>query len=199
MHPFQGPRSPQDVYATAGPDVSLSDLDAACGFTTHVEGDLDRLWARWLEAIARVPLRNLADDDLARALDGGLHLPLVLPMALGRLREAADEAVPDRLMTAAAKAARRMRPRLAALAEETRAVLDSLSRREGPHSTESSVWATPPSWKDAAQAALQELDRSVPLEQAPGWREPPSPMAPRPPADEFKPRDGQIRSPYRES
>lgn len=183
MEPIQGPRRPEEVYAGVGGDTTLAALDAACGFATRVEGDLDPLWSRWFEAISKVPLKNLADDDVARVLDSGLHLPVVLPLALGRLRDPSREEVPDRLMMAVARASRRVRPRLAPLAEESREALRScLERGE--------------QWQEVAQAALSELERKVPLEQAWGWREPPSPMAPRPPLEEFRARSGEVRSPY---
>lgn len=203
--PFQGPPAAADVYARSDASATLGSLDAALGYTTHVEADLDRLWARWYQAIAQVPLSNLADDDVARVLDGGVHLPVVLPLALQRIRAAfASEPPPDRLLEAAARAARRIKDRLPNLTSETRDLLESMQRKAPaapPQPSATSAFGERPSWRDALQAALVELGRLVPQEGIRGWREPPSPMSRWPSAQELtrgdEPAEGPaVKSPY---
>jgi hypothetical protein len=179
--PFSAPRSGAEVYPEMqsrleGPDargVTLAAVDRALGYTTHASAAASPLWGRWYEAVSALPLQNLADDDLARALDAALHVPLVLPLALRRLRAPAEAgAPPERLLLAAGRAARRIRARLPQLFEETRQALKLLQ----------------------ASDALEELERVVPLESGP-WRD----VGPSMPAarDESRAADTTpVRSPH---
>lgn len=122
---FQAPPRAADVYAQATDGWTLAAVEQKLGYQTYGAGDME---SQWLEAVRVKPLRELADDDLARLLSRGMHLPLTLPVALSRLRSAADSKVlPDaELVRACGQAAAMARRSGSDLPEKTTTVLQVL-------------------------------------------------------------------------
>ena len=169
-HPLLGPPRALEVYQSASTRHSLSALDRALGVTTHLQADLDPLWEQWYQAISEVPLERLADDDIGRLLDVCMHLPLVLPLSLERLRSrlataGGEEALAcERLLLSVARAGRRLRDRAPSLAQPVDVLLEDLRVKwqgEEPASPCRQAWVR----------AADELRRSVPSESVSGWRE----------------------------
>jgi len=197
---FDGPPAPEAVYARATAEATLASLDRSLGYGMHVAGDLDPLWATWYQAIARVPLKNLADDDVARVLDSAMHLPLTLPHAIARLTERNTvDTLPSRLVSAVGRAARRVKQRLPQLSEQARASLRAVG------ALPTGLDADPAEVADLRAViaeALASVDATVAEENVWGWREPASSLSRRPSADELRaitapsPAERPVRSPY---
>ena len=191
--PFSAPPSPEEAYLAAGSRSSLAALDQALGTTTHVQGDLDPLWGQWFQAVAHLPLEQLASDDLGRVLDGCLHLPVVLPVALARLgsslEKGGDEVQADeRLLLAVARAGRRLRRRVPDLAGRVSAFLET-SRREAGASAAATALGP------LFERAWAEWSRVEAVEQTSGWRDS-SLMGGLPAAQRDQPVGPFVRSPF---
>lgn len=165
--PFSPPPRPAEAYQQLTPLASLASLDQAVGTNTHVVEDLNALWAQWYHAVAHVPVKHLADDDLGRALDACLHLPVVLPVALGRLEQhraqyqADTDLACERLLRAVAVCGRRTRARAPQLAARVEAELQAWRLILAAAGSTQRLWSQ----------VWDEWSRVEPKEARLGWRE----------------------------
>lgn len=90
-HSFRAPRRATEVYAQATAEWTLAAVEHRLGFSASAGDDLS---ARWLRHVLAIRMVDLDDDDLSALLTRGLHLPLLLPLALGRLRGAVESLQP---------------------------------------------------------------------------------------------------------
>lgn len=122
---FSGPPRAADIYASVGEATTLAAVEKRLGFTTRGAEGAE---AAWLEAVRQVPMNALADDDLAMLLSRGMHVPLLLPLALARLKACAEaqRAPLTDLIRGCGEAARLVAGRAPELTEQTRAALRAL-------------------------------------------------------------------------
>lgn len=132
QRPFQAPPRAADVYAQARDTWTLAALERRLGYTSHGAAGLD---ADWLAAIRNTPMAGLADDDLGLLLSRGMHLPLLLPLGLSRLRACTQGRTPPSpvLVRGCGEAARLAAPRAPDLQRETATVLQALLQTPWPY------------------------------------------------------------------
>jgi hypothetical protein len=165
--PFLPPPKASEAYQQVSHLASLASLDQAVGTTTHLVGDLNPLWEQWYQAVAHVPLQHLADDDIGRALDACLHLPVLLPLALQRLQRHREAYLADaelacaRLLRAVAVAGRRARARAPQLSATVAPELDAWGLLLRDSAASKSEW----------EQIVYEWTRTDPQEARFGWRE----------------------------
>lgn len=185
--PLQGPRSARDVYASATPATSLGALDEALGYGLPPQDVTSPTHLYWYQSVRQRPIASLGDDDLAAVLDEGIHLPVVVPIALERLGEWPSRPSTSlvELVRACGRACRWVKGTAPALGRECRATLERIASRSEPPS-QASI-------RDAVVAARADLDA---LEPPPFPRHsvalPPPPAAPGPTR---RPQPPQVRPP----
>lgn len=126
-HRIAAPPHASEVYGSVSDSQTLAAVEDSLGY--HLE-PTDTMESQWLSATRKIPLRDIADADLARLLERGVHIPLLLPMALTRLRANAQSGKPpeEDLITASARAVQLLRVGREKYARETAAVLGTLHR-----------------------------------------------------------------------
>lgn len=70
-----------EIYEKAGPDASYASLDQALGYKMDPADAADGLGA-WYVSIAKTPVAQLSEEDLARALRQNVHTPVTLRATL---------------------------------------------------------------------------------------------------------------------
>lgn len=122
---FNAPPRAADVYARARDSWTLGALEEQLGYTTR---GVEPMEADWLDALRPVPFAALDDDDLGGLVARGMHLPVLLPLALARLRASQTTRVPPSgtLVEGCGAAVRRIASRAPELARETTTVLQSM-------------------------------------------------------------------------
>lgn len=126
---FQALPRASEIYAQATDAWTLAAVEQKLGVHTRGSTDLEE---QWLSATRIRPLRDVDDEDLARLLTRGLHVPLLLPMGLSRLRAAVKSRTPPDgdLVRACGAAAWLIKRRLPEKADEAMAVLRALLQTE---------------------------------------------------------------------
>ena len=192
-HPLQAPPAARDLYRNAPPDTTLAALDDGLGFHAVAEPGAE-LRHLWYQSVKDMPVPSLGDEDLAAVLDEGIHLPVVLPVALERLREWPSRPSVSlvELIRACARASRWVKGSVPALGRECRVVLERIASRSEPPSQ-----ATIRAAVVAALADLEALEpppfprRVVPL---------PAPPTPTPPPRQVSARASSglpsVRNPH---
>lgn len=122
---FKAPPRAADIYASARDNWTLGALESQLGYTTRGAEPME---ADWLDALRAVPFAALDDDDLGALVAKGMHLPVLLPIALSRVRASQATRVPPSgaLVEGCGEAARRIRSRAPDLSRETTTVLQSM-------------------------------------------------------------------------
>lgn len=129
---MQAPPSAASVYAQARDSWTLATLEQRLGFTTR---GADGMEAQWLDGLREVPFAALADDDLGMLLARGMHIPVLLPVALARLQAAVTSRLPPSgtLIEGCGRAAKLVTARAPELAKQADAALRSLLQAQWAH------------------------------------------------------------------
>lgn len=192
-HLLKAPPAARDLYRNASPDTSLGALDEGLGFHAVTEPGAE-LRHLWYQSVKDVPIPSLGDEDLAAVLDEGIHLPMVLPVALERLRDWPSRPSVSlvEMIRASARASRWVKGTLPALGRECRVLLERIASRSEPPSQ-----ATIRASVVAALADLEALEPPpFPRHAVPLPAPPPTAPTPRRPSPQAAVGLPSVRSPH---
>ncbi|MHB2017098.1 MAG: contact-dependent growth inhibition system immunity protein [Candidatus Xenobia bacterium] len=117
-----------EVYRNADPGLSMAELDRRLGYRLVPPGAEAPDSQRWYARIQDKPMSELSDEDVTVVLENALHLPVMIPLAITRLKATpvAGMLYEGQMMQALAAAARILRPRFPELATQVRQALGEL-------------------------------------------------------------------------